>query len=142
MAKMCVALAAGDSRALHPQAHISYLHHILLGDGLPEAWPAGARLKLGLRAKDGVIAADATIEAVIVIVPGVARIGPLRAFVPGHLKRNRGKFLLPFPVGSNHSRNRNLSRRLAIIRELDDGDRASSDIIYAGFNGSERKPVP
>jgi hypothetical protein len=32
---MRVALAAGDSRALHPHAHISYLDDILLGDGQP-----------------------------------------------------------------------------------------------------------
>ena len=122
VAKMRVALAAGDSRALHPYAHISRLDDILLGDRLPEAWPSRARLKLGFRTKDGIIAADATIETVIVIVPGAAGIGTFRASVPGHFKRNRGKFLFPFGVGSNDSRNRSLSRRLAIIGELDDGD--------------------
>ncbi len=35
VAEMCIALAAGDSRALHPQAHIAYLDDVLLCNGLP-----------------------------------------------------------------------------------------------------------
>src|ERR1700723_3727612 len=96
---MCVALAAGDSRALHPQGHIPYLDDILLGDRLPEAGPAGAGLKLGFRTEEGIIAADAAIEAVIVVVPGAAGIWPLRAGKPGDLHGNRGKFLILFGVG-------------------------------------------
>jgi hypothetical protein len=48
MAKMSIALTAGNSRALHPQAHIPYFNDILLGNRLPEAWPASSGFKLGL----------------------------------------------------------------------------------------------
>jgi hypothetical protein len=122
VAEMSIALATGDSRPLHAQTSIGNLDDIFFGNGLPEARPAGARFKLGLRAEDCVIAADAAIKAMVVIVPGDAGKGAFCTLVPGHFKRDRRKFLLPFCFGFDDPRNGDLTGRLPSVRELDDRD--------------------
>ena len=85
VAKMSIALATGDSRALHSQAHIAYLDDVLLCDRLPEARPASAGFKFRFGTEDGVVAADASVKAVVVIIPGAAGKGALRTCMPGDL---------------------------------------------------------
>ena len=136
MAEVGIALTAGDCCALHPQAHIVYFDDILLGNGLPKAWPSRAGFKLGLRAEDGVVAADAAVKTVVVIVPGAAGVGPLRAFAPRDLKRDWRKLLLPLRIGFDDLWNRNFARRLPRVGKLDDGDSAR---IPGGFSRRDRK---
>jgi len=99
MAKMRIALAALDLSARHSEAFVAGLIHVFLGDGLPEAGPTGARFKLGLGAEESVVAADAAIDSVVVIVPGATGVRPLRAAVPGHLVGGRRELLLPVRIG-------------------------------------------
>jgi hypothetical protein len=86
VAKMSVTLTARNSSALHPQAHIAYLNDVLLRNGLPETRPTRARFKFGLRAENSVIATYATVNAVVVVIPGAAGIGALRTRTPGHFE--------------------------------------------------------
>jgi len=121
VAEVGIALPAGDSRALHAQAHIVYLDDVLFRDRLPETWPARTGFKLRLRAENGVVAANAAIETVVVVVPGAAGIGTLRACTTGHFEGDGSELLLPVRVGANDLRNYDLTGRLARIRKLDDG---------------------
>ena len=84
--EVSVALAAGDRRSLHPQAHVAYLDDVLLGNGLPEARPARTGFKFRLRAEDGVIAADAAIKTMVVVIPGAAGIGALCTRTPSYFE--------------------------------------------------------
>ena len=83
---MSVTLTAGNGSAFRPQAYIAYLDDVLLRNGLPEARPTRARFKFGLRAEDGVIAADAAIKTMVMVIPSAAGISALRASTPGHFE--------------------------------------------------------
>jgi hypothetical protein len=48
VAQMRIALATGNCRALHAKGHVLYFKDVLLGNGLPEAWPSRTGFELGL----------------------------------------------------------------------------------------------
>src|SRR5271156_5985210 len=82
MPEVCFASPAGDRDALHPQAVVGEFHDIFLGDGLPETWPAGVRLKLGGGTEQSGIAADASENTLVVniqIFAGIRSLGGLLA---------------------------------------------------------------
>jgi hypothetical protein len=62
VAEMGVALAAEHFGAFHAKAAVGLLDDVLFGDGSPEAWPAGAGLKLGVGAEQRIAAADAAVD--------------------------------------------------------------------------------
>ena len=98
MAEMCVALAALDLRARHSEAFVGGLNHVFFCEGLPEAGPAGARFKLGLGAEKSVVAADAAIDSVLVVVPSASGVGTFGAGIAGHLVGDGWELLLPLRV--------------------------------------------
>jgi hypothetical protein len=69
MAEMCVAELAAYGSAQHTEAGVALFHDVFFGDGRPEAWPASAGLELRVRAEQRSIAADASIEAALVLIP-------------------------------------------------------------------------
>src|SRR5262249_1638122 len=58
----------------------------------------GSRIKLGIRAKQLITAAAATINALLVIIPILTGKRGLRAFVPGDVKLLVRQFFLPLGI--------------------------------------------
>src|ERR1700677_3851157 len=96
VAKMRIAISTGDRRAVHPETLIMYLYDVFRCDRLPEAWPSSAGFKLSVRAEDSRVATNAAVETAVMVIPGVTRIGSLRASVAGDLEWNRGEVLASF----------------------------------------------
>jgi hypothetical protein len=67
-----VALATGNCGAFHAERVITSLDDVLLGDGLVEAGPASSGIELGVGVKEGVVAADAAKDSVVVEIPRAA----------------------------------------------------------------------
>src|SRR5439155_4571906 len=74
---------------------VSRFLDILFGERRPKAGPASARLKLGLRAEESRVAADATEETPLVQIPIGPGKGHLRSSLPGDLKRGTAELLSP-----------------------------------------------
>src|SRR6266436_102717 len=68
MPQMRVAFPAAHFGPAHAVARVAACFYILFRDGRPEAWPAGAGFKLGLRTEQRVPTAEAAIYAWIVKV--------------------------------------------------------------------------
>ena len=88
MAEMCVAQPAQNLNASHIERKVGVFAHILLGNRLPEAGPARARLEFGIRAEERRAAADATVESFIVIIPILAGKGAFRGCMTCHFERS------------------------------------------------------
>src|ERR1700722_4013049 len=136
---MGVALAALDFCARHSHGFIAGLDHVLLGDGLPEAGPAGARLELGFGAEESVVATDAAIDSLVVVVPGDAGVGALCAGLAGDGEGDRGELLLPLRVGLGDVGNGRFAGGFAEVGKLNDGDGGWASAFAAGFNGGKRE---
>src|SRR5580698_3682626 len=120
MAEMRVAEAARDRGARHAERKVADLAHVFLRNGLPEAGPAGARLEFGLGAEQGRGAANAAIEAFVVIVPIFAGIGAFRARMARYFERIGGQLLLPLGIRFDDDGEGNDFAALAGVGELDD----------------------
>src|SRR5262249_50209732 len=94
---------------------------ILLCDRRPEAGPAGARIKLRIRAIQGIPAADAAIDTAIVNVVFPAE-RPLRSRSTCNLKLQRVQLLLPLLIGFVFFLPFRGARLLAGVIELMDAD--------------------
>src|SRR4051812_35405916 len=95
VAEMRFAKRAGYLGAGHAEAGVVGREHVLLGDRLPEARPAGAGIILGVGDEERVVATDAAIEAGRMVVPIGAGEGRLGALLAGHAEGERRKELLP-----------------------------------------------
>ena len=69
MAEVGVTLATENFNAFDAEAEIAGGDDVLRGNGRGEAGPAGAGFEFILRRKDGVAAADATVETGAVFIP-------------------------------------------------------------------------
>ena len=74
MAQVRVAFSTRHRHPHHPQADVSRTPNVFRRDRFPETGPASSRIKLCLRAEQGVIAANAVVEALIVKVPILSRV--------------------------------------------------------------------
>jgi hypothetical protein len=96
---MRIAAGADD---FHPHHAVAAIHdglHIFLCHGLEKTGPAGAGIELRPGGKEGQVAADAVIDAGLVIVVENAAEGRLRALAARDAVLLVGELLLPFFVG-------------------------------------------
>src|SRR5271163_557334 len=96
---MGVAQRAEYFIAAHSKAQIYFAYDVFLGDRRPEAGPAGAGLEFCIGAEERVGAADAAIEAGVVIVVIGAAEGPLGVGSARDIKLVRAQGLTPLGVG-------------------------------------------
>src|SRR5262245_51702098 len=94
---MRVALTAKRLGSAHKEAIVFFSGNIFFRHRRPETRPAGSRIKLGIRAKQLVAAATATVDALLMVIPILPRERGLRAF----LSRDMKLFVrqLFFPLG-------------------------------------------
>src|SRR6202035_4289531 len=95
MTKMGLAESALSLRAHHSEGNIFMFAHILFGDRLKKTGPAGARIKLGARIKQCVVAIDTTIQACAVFVVQRTSERPFRGGAAGDVKLQSSKLRLP-----------------------------------------------
>jgi hypothetical protein len=136
-----IAFATGDCGAIHTERLITNLDDVLLGNRFPKAGPASSRVELGVGAKEGVVATDATEDSVIVEIPRAAGVGSLGRGLPSYRVGDGGELLTPFGVGLDHTRDGDLASGLAVGSKLNDGDGARSAIACVRFHAGERWPL-
>src|ERR1700691_3556007 len=90
-----VAFLAGDGNAIHSERVVVDLAHIFLGDRSPEARPSSAGIEFGFGAEQGVVAADAAVEAFVVQVPIFAGVSEFGVGVTRNFEGAGGKQLAP-----------------------------------------------
>src|SRR5262245_43641177 len=95
---MSVALAAEHLGSAHKEAIVFFSGNIFFRHWRPETRPAGSRIKLGIRAKQLIAAAAATVDALLVIVPILTGKGRLRALFPGDMKLFVRQLFFPFGI--------------------------------------------
>ncbi len=71
------------------------LGNVLWGDRLVVAGPAGARTKLGFRIEQGLVAADASVRALLFVIPIVAGERPFGSLFTRHVILHVGQLLPP-----------------------------------------------
>src|SRR5579872_2365276 len=98
---MRVAQSTGDCSANHSQAQIPGLANVLPGNRRPETGPTGSRLEFCVGAEQGIIAADAAVEALVVQIPISAGIRHLRIGVTRDLEFAWRKLLSPLVLSLN-----------------------------------------
>src|SRR5258708_263887 len=102
MDQMGIALAALHFGARHAETAVGILGDVLLGDGSPEAGPAGARLELGIGAEQCIVAADTAVETLVVQLVIFAGEGRLSPFFAGNRELLGGELVLPFFVAFDY----------------------------------------
>src|SRR5919112_2570329 len=91
-------------RALHKEdAAVLFSLDVTLVERLVETRPARARIELRLRAEERCSAAYATVDALVLRIPVIARKGPLGALLPGRPVRLGSQFSTPFFFGLTNS---------------------------------------
>src|SRR5262245_52723318 len=95
---MCVALTAKRLGSAHKEAIVFFSGDIFFRHRRPETRPTGSRIKLGIRAKQLIAAAAATVDALLVIVPILTSKSGLRAFLPGDVKLLVCQLFLPLGI--------------------------------------------
>src|SRR5262245_24806625 len=96
MAQVGIAAAANYFDATHQKTVIFFAGDVFFGDRFPETGPARARIELVFRAEQFLTAADANVDALLVIIPIFAGEGDLGPLLTGDLVLNRRQKLLPF----------------------------------------------
>lgn len=104
MAEMRLAFRAGNRGAHHAKSSIAGLGHVLIGDGLPETRPSGARFELCGGIKQRVVATYAAVQAFLVKIPILARKSDFRVSIARDVVSVRGKLLAPFVRRFDHFR--------------------------------------
>ena len=82
---MAVADIAQDFGTQHAVGAVGFFAHIVTVDGHKIAWPATARIKLGVRGEERGATAHAAIDAVFGVIPVTSRKRPLSAFLAGDI---------------------------------------------------------
>jgi len=98
VAKVRIALGTLYFRTRHAKTSVHRGFNIFLRDRRPEARPTGTGLKLRIGREQGVSAAHATIQAMLVIVPVLPGKGPLRSSMPGDLELLRRQLFFPLTI--------------------------------------------
>src|SRR5208282_199463 len=91
-----VAAAAFHLDAAHPITVVRLGGHVFAGDGRVEAGPSAARLEFGFRVEQRSAAADAAVDALLVMVPVFAGEGGFCGGTAGHGILRGVELLLPF----------------------------------------------
>ncbi len=96
-----VAIAAGTEifDTDHAECGIGNVFDIFTGDGGPETGPAGAGVELRFGVEENGIAANATVEAVGIILVEFAGEGAFSAVFAGDIEFDGREALLPFLIG-------------------------------------------
>src|SRR5271165_2620603 len=118
MAQMRIAFSARHCRSDHAITRVSDAANVFGRDRLPEAWPAGSRIELRLRVEQGIVAANTAVEALVVQVPILSRVGDFGVGVAGYFKSARSQLLPPFVFGFDDLRDVNRFQPLPGIGEL------------------------
>src|SRR5215468_1317765 len=95
---MCVTLTAKRLGSAHKEAIVFFSGNIFYRYGRPETRPTGSRIKLGIRAKQLIAAAAASVDTLLVIVPILTSKGRLRAFLPRDMKLFVRQLFFPFGI--------------------------------------------
>src|SRR5215468_3864355 len=95
---MSVALTAKRLGSAHKEAIVFFSGNIFFRHRRPEARPTCSGIKLGIRAKQLIAAATATVDALLVIVPILTGKSRLRAFLPGDMKLFIRQLFFPFGI--------------------------------------------
>src|SRR5262249_46895382 len=120
VAQMSVTPPASDSRTHHAKGGIAGLFHVFRGQGLREARPACARLKLCIGVEERRTTADAAIETVVVVVPVVSGECCLGAVGAGNVKSAGRELFPPLAFGFHDLGHMDKALALAGVRELHD----------------------
>src|SRR6516225_12133845 len=141
MAEVSLAECAGHLGARHAKAVVRRFDDILLGNRLPEARPASARVELGVGQVQSVVAADAAVETCGMVVPVGAGKGLLGALLAGDFEGERAEELLPLGLALDHLLDLFLTDALAEVGEALDRDGAGldHDRLALGGAGDARK---
>ena len=83
-------MAALDFGAAHKEAVVGLGFDVVLVYGCGETWPPSSRIKLSLRTEQVVAAANALVDAYLVVVPVLARVGSLGSLLSSYVKLLRG----------------------------------------------------
>src|SRR5262249_37572442 len=84
-------------RANRAEAAIDVFDDVLFVDRLPETRPARAGFEFRVRAEERGLAADAAIQAFLVVVPGRAGEGEFRVLPSCDVERDLRELFLPLP---------------------------------------------
>src|ERR1700733_3080469 len=122
VAEMGVALRAGNRCSCHEITGVRYGLNILRSDRIPEAGPPGSGVKLGLRAEQRIVTADAAVQAFFVQVPIFPAESHFGVGMAGDVESVRGELLAPLLVGLDHFAYAGHSQALAGVRKLHDID--------------------
>src|SRR5271157_2242896 len=98
VSQMSIAGAAEDLGTGHPHAAIILGADVLRIYRLPEAGPACSGVELRGRIEQRRAAADAPVDALVLVVPVLPREGRLSAFLTGHMVLLGGQFASPLSV--------------------------------------------
>jgi hypothetical protein len=96
MAQMSIAFAAENLGAAHKKAVVFFRGNILFGHGRRETRPTGSRVKFGIRAKEFITAAAATVNAFLVVIPVLPGKCGLCALLPSDVELFVRQIFLPF----------------------------------------------
>jgi hypothetical protein len=96
---MSTAFVAHDFGTAHKPAAVFFGADVFITDRLPEAGPAGARIKFGVRIEQFITAAYTAINAgifAVVIFTGERTFG---TFLAGDMELLFGQLIMPFRIG-------------------------------------------
>jgi len=96
MSEVASASGTQDFYAPHDPAVIHFFGDGRTFGGLEKTRPSGAGFELVFRVEEGLSAAGASVDALFMVVPVLAREGALRAFFAQDEARHVGQFLPPF----------------------------------------------
>jgi len=114
MAKMATTAGAENFRAIHAEGSVGMLLDVLLGKGLEEAWPAGARVELGIGGKEREGTSGAEIDPVLVIIEEVAAEGRLGSLGAENAIGGGAELLFPRSISFDDAGRLHDRARLAI----------------------------
>src|SRR5579862_4709839 len=123
----------------HAIAGVGRSTDILLRDRGPETRPSRARIKLRIGTEQRVVAANATVESLVMQVVGGASEGPFRPLLARHFKLQRGQLFFPFLFALADFCYLNATQVLPVVAELDYGYRGVV-IGFAACIGDSHRP--
>ena len=99
MTEMGVAHVTDDFSTNHAVGAVYQLTNVFRIERLEIAGPAAAGIKFCIRLKQWRIAADTSINAMLMVIPIASCKSPFRGGVSGHLVFHRGQLVTPFFIG-------------------------------------------
>lgn len=128
MPQMGVTATAQNLYAHHPVARVSFSSAVFWRDRRPKAWPACARIKLGVGAKQVISTTDTLVYSLFFQVVVLACERSFRPFSSGDPELLRREFSLPLFIGLNnfviHCRSSHPTKNPSLmIHEVDTGSK-------------------